>query len=91
MTEKTNITRSETSPIGEKLPSKKLLVERLLKRPRGATIAEMSTATGWQNHTVRAHLTGVRKARQLAKEARKSGETSYRLLKTALPAQSEQV
>ncbi len=33
----------------------------LLKRPKGASIADLTTATGWQAHSVRAALTGLRK------------------------------
>jgi hypothetical protein len=52
-----------------------------LSRARGATVAEVQTATGWQSHSVRAYLSGLRKGgRTLDKEERKSGETSYRLV-----------
>ncbi len=33
----------------------------LLQRPAGASISELTTATGWQPHSVRAALTGLRK------------------------------
>ncbi len=33
----------------------------LLKRPKGASIADLTTVTGWQAHSVRAALTGLRK------------------------------
>ncbi len=33
----------------------------LLQRPIGASISELTTATGWQPHSVRAALTGLRK------------------------------
>lgn len=57
------------------------IAKKLLARARGATIAEMQAATGWQAHSARAFLSGLRKAgRTLAKEERKSGETSYRLV-----------
>ncbi len=32
----------------------------LLQRPTGASIAELTKATGWQPHSVRAALTGLR-------------------------------
>jgi hypothetical protein len=57
------------------------VAKKLLARVRGATIAEMQTATGWQPHSARAFLSGLRKAGQtVMKEERKSGETSYRLV-----------
>ncbi|OYZ14136.1 MAG: hypothetical protein B7Y35_10115 [Sphingomonadales bacterium 28-64-96] len=63
------------------------VAEKLLARSRGATIAEMQTATGWQPHSARAFLSGLRKAgRTLVKEERKSGETSYRLVAVAAAA-----
>jgi len=33
----------------------------LLKRTKGATVAEIMNSTGWQAHSVRAALTGLRK------------------------------
>jgi hypothetical protein len=59
--------------------------KKLLARSRGATIAELQAATGWQPHSARAFLSGLRKAgRNLLKEERKSGETSYRLVADAV-------
>lgn len=33
----------------------------MLRRPKGASIADLTSATGWQAHSVRAALTGLRK------------------------------
>lgn len=61
--------------------------KKLLARARGATIAEIQASTGWQPHSARAFLSGLRKAgRTLVKEERKSGETSYRLVAVAAAA-----
>lgn len=69
-------TNSATKP-----PTKSAAVIKLLSRARGATVAEMQAATNWQPHSVRAYLSGLRKAsRTLDKDERKSGETSYRLV-----------
>ena len=38
-------------------------VEALLKRPDGASIAELMKATGWQQHSVRGALAGSLKKR----------------------------
>ena len=58
---------------------------KLLVRPRGATVPEIMTATGWQNHSVRAFFTGLRKkGLLLAREERTSGELAYRLVQQAL-------
>jgi hypothetical protein len=63
------------------------IAKKLLARARGATIAEIQGATGWQPHSARAFLSGLRKAgRTLVKEERKSGETSYRLVAVAAAA-----
>ena len=42
--------------------SKKSILMDLLKRPKGASIDEMTSATGWQAHSVRAAITGLRKS-----------------------------
>lgn len=55
-------------------------VIKLLSRSRGATIAEIGTATDWQPHSVRSFLTGRRKrGRTIAKEERRNGDTTYKL------------
>ena len=42
--------------------TKKALVEQLLKSDKGATIEELSKQTSWQAHTVRGHLSILKKA-----------------------------
>ena len=42
--------------------SKKARLERLLGRPRGATIAHLQKTFGWQPHTVRAAISRLRKS-----------------------------
>lgn len=84
MTEPLEQPTARSGSQAEPAQSKSKIVERLLKRSRGATVAEMSTSTGWQSHSVRAHLSGLRKkGLQLVKEDRKSGETAYRIGKPA--------
>lgn len=64
---------------------KTVLVTRLLERTRGATIAELMEATGWQPHTVRAHLTRIRKiGKVMERVERKSGPAGYRLFRAAI-------
>jgi hypothetical protein len=70
----------------KRIPTKSASVTKLLSRERGATIAEMARATGWKDHSVRAFLTGVRKARLLIKEERSDGITAYRLDVAHAPA-----
>jgi hypothetical protein len=60
--------------------TKRAAVTRMLSRNRGATLAEIMAATSWQPHSTRAFLSGLRReGKLLLKEARKSGETAYRL------------
>lgn len=48
-----------SAPAGAKAPSGKLgIVVNLLRRPEGATIAQLVEATGWQAHSVRGALAG---------------------------------
>ena len=74
-----------TSTTSKKAPAtKSATVCKLLARPRGATVRELMTATGWQNHSVRAFFTGLRKkGHTLAREERTSGELAYRLAEAA--------
>jgi predicted ArsR family transcriptional regulator len=50
---------SPSAPVG-RLGKRDTILE-LLRRPKGAKIAELQKATGWQPHSVRAMLTGLRK------------------------------
>jgi threonine dehydrogenase-like Zn-dependent dehydrogenase len=60
--------------------SKSAVVAKLLARPKGATVDEVITATGWQPHSVRAFLSGLRKRGQaLIREERKDGRNAYRV------------
>ena len=69
--------------------TKSAAVTKLLARDRGATIAEIIKATGWKDHSVRAFLTGVRKAGSLTKEERGDGATAYRLTVAETPAATD--
>jgi len=71
---------SEPEAPARATPSKAATVAKLLSRNRGATLDEIMASTSWQPHSTRAFLSGLRKkGKVLIKEARKSGETSYRL------------
>src|SRR5438552_17365370 len=61
-------------------PSMKASIVALLQRPDGAAIGELIKATGWQQHSVRAALTGVRKeGKELVRDKDAAGVTHYRL------------
>ena len=64
--------------------SKKEIVLALIRRPKGATLAEIMTATGWQKHSVRGFICGaLGKKMGLVVESFKNGldERAYRLAK----------
>ena len=59
-------------------------VIQLLRRPSGATIAQIQRATGWQPHSVRAALTGLRKkGHDVKRDKNAKGVTVYRIAKDA--------
>ena len=45
-----------------KTPSKTTCVVAMLERPKGASLDALCKATGWQSHSARAALSGLRKA-----------------------------
>lgn len=54
---------------------------KLLKRPKGARLQDLQKATGWQAHSIRAALTGLRKQDFLIdRHKTPSGETVYKLM-----------
>ena len=68
------------SPAATARPSKKASIIDLLQRPDGAAIRDLTKATGWQVHSVRAALTGLRKeGRELVRDKDAAGVTYYRL------------
>ena len=88
MTTKTKpIVTTAPEALVAKSPTKSALVLKLLGRAKGATIAEIEGPTGWQPHSTRAYLSGLRKkGRSVVREQRKAGETAYRIIDTANPA-----
>lgn len=55
----------------------------LLERKQDATLDEMIEATGWQRHTTRAALTGLRKTGREIKRDQRGDVTCYRIAKGA--------
>ncbi len=61
-------------------PTKAVIVQKLLSRPKGASLIEIIEATGWLPHSARAFMTGLRKkGDKLVRECRTSGETAWRI------------
>jgi hypothetical protein len=58
-------------------PTKGAQVLALLQRPEGSTLAELVEATGWQQHTVRAALTGLRKKGHEVVRSKRGETTCY--------------
>src|ERR1035437_9036115 len=62
--------------------SKKSIVLDLLRRPKGATMAEIAKATDWQNHSIRGFISGnLAKKMGLTVESTKNeaGERTYKI------------
>jgi hypothetical protein len=68
------------SMVHAKATTKAAMITKILWREKGATTLEMAKATGWQPHSCRAFLTGVRKKFLLGKEQRPDGKLAYRIL-----------
>lgn len=54
------------------------LILSLVSRPKGARINELLKATGWQAHSIRAALTGLRKRGITVSRSQNGGVTVYR-------------
>lgn len=81
VSEATNSAKTKTKAKSQ--VNKSSSVTKLLARSRGATVADLTDATGWQPHSVRALLSGLRKKGiVLIRDARKSGESCYRIAAT---------
>jgi len=62
------------NPAGNSKISK---VVSLLKRKEGATLDQLVKATGWQKHTVRASLTGLKKKGHAVERSEIEGRSRY--------------
>jgi hypothetical protein len=49
-------TKEAAAPRAE---SKAAKILGLIRRPKGATLAELAKLTGWQNHSIRGYLSGI--------------------------------
>jgi hypothetical protein len=61
-------------------PTKIETILKLLRRPNGASIAQLQKTAGWQPHSVRAALTGLRKkGHNIERDKDTKGVTRYRV------------
>lgn len=68
-----------TPPAIPDRPSKIGMVIDLMRRPDGATLDDLVAATGWQPHSTRAALTGLRKKGHVIGKIRRDDTTCYHL------------
>lgn len=68
----------QADPPAAKPESKTGRMVSFLQRPEGATLEEMVAATGWQPHTTRAALTGLRKKGHAITSEKIDGVRRYR-------------
>ena len=76
--------RVRPKPAPSAPPTKTATVIRLLKRKHGATLDQLTEATGWQAHTVRAALTGLKKKGHTIERTKENGVSRYRIVPAAL-------
>lgn len=63
-------------------PTKKSTLLRLVSHPKGATIDALMKAIGWQPHSVRAALTGLRKdGHKIERSTNNKGSSVYRIIR----------
>jgi len=74
-------TKETASPRAE---SKSAKILTLIRRPKGATLAELAKMTGWQNHSIRGYLSGTvgkKMGITVASAKREDGERVYSISK----------
>ena len=72
-----------TGANGAREGSKKAIVLDMLKRPEGATLAEIQSATGWQAHSVRGFISGSLTKKMGLKVESTKREDGARVYRTA--------
>lgn len=75
---KNGATAKAADPVPAKRPNKRQLLASLLLRDEGATLKDMIATTGWQPHTTRAALTGLKKKGYAVSSDKIDGVRTYR-------------
>ena len=60
--------------------TKKAQILALLRRKRGASMRDLTARTGWQAHSVRAALTGLRKRGAIIERQAEAAGSRYRIV-----------
>ena len=91
MTTKSETHSTEVSAVGQGKPglanraaaqrTKKARLVALLRRKGGASIASLQNELGWQPHTVRAAISGLRKAGETVECTKGKSGPIYRIVK----------
>ncbi len=68
--------------------TKQAVILNLLRRAEGASVDDLTSATGWQAHSVRAALTGLRKRGHDIERGLESGASRYRIIEKRKAARS---
>ncbi len=68
--------------------TKQAAILNLLRRAKGASIDDLTSAIGWQAHSVRAALTGLRKRGHDIERSVESGASRYRIIEKRKAARS---
>ena len=81
-TKKAAAPAKKASKTGER-SNKKAEVITMMERAKGATLAEIMEATGWQKHTVRGFVSilGSKGGRTIESAKNSSGERTYKITK----------
>lgn len=85
---KTNSAMAEISP-SVRMGSKKARLIEMLHRNGGTTIFEISASLGWQPHTTRAAIAGLRKLGHEVETAKPADDTSGLIYRIALGSDAD--
>jgi len=80
---KTTIKAARDDPADPRGESKSAAIGALLRPPNGARLDDLVQSTGWQKHTARAALTGLKKKGHTIEPIKVDGLSYYRITSAA--------